>query len=86
MGTSGFVQITEITHYYWRASHELFLKKGVPHQFSSDWEIFQNDQLAGKMWGTSQLKNQNLLHKIWNTTLFGWKITFTQQPNNKVTT
>ena len=23
-------------------------KKGVPHQFSSGWEIFQNKQLAGK--------------------------------------
>ena len=27
---------------YRRASPELFLKKGVPHQFSFGWDIFQN--------------------------------------------
>ena len=32
-----------------RAPHELFLKKGVPLQFSSGWEIFQNLQLAWKI-------------------------------------
>ena len=25
---------------HWRAPHELFLKKGVPLQFSSGWELF----------------------------------------------
>ena len=28
---------------------ELFLQKGVPRQFSSGWESFQNKQLAGKI-------------------------------------
>ena len=37
---------------------------GVPHQFSSGWEIFQNIQLARKIYGTPHKKNRIIGHKI----------------------
>ena len=43
-----------------RAPHELFLKKGVPYQFSCSWEIFKN-QTAG--W-EDITKKQSIVHKI----------------------
>ena len=47
-----------------RASHELFLKKGVSHQFSSGLEIFQNKQLAAKISITPHKNNRIIVHKI----------------------
>ena len=43
-----------------RAPHELFLQKGVSHQFSCSWEIFKN-QTAG--W-EDMIKKQSIVHKI----------------------
>ena len=70
-----------------RAPHEVFLKKCVPHQLNSGWEIFQNLQLPGKIKGRSHKKNnQIIVHKIWNTTLFMWKSVLIQQLNDKFST
>ena len=43
-----------------REPHEIFLKKGVPHQFSCSWEILKN-QTAG--W-EDMIKKQSIVHKI----------------------
>ena len=47
-----------------RALYELLLIKGVPHQFSSGLEIFQNKQLTGKIQGTPYKNNRSIVHKI----------------------
>ena len=46
--------------------------------------FFQNKLLAGNMYGTPHKNNWIIVHKIWNTTLFMWKIGFIhQQKTNK---
>ena len=59
-----------------RALHELFLKKGVPYQFSSGWEIFSKVPASWENLRNTSLKNSYMVHKIRNTTLFMRKIVF----------
>ena len=40
-----------------RASHELFLKKGVPHQFSSGWENLRNTSIKKSKYDPQTLKH-----------------------------
>ena len=57
-----------ITFYIRRAPHELFLKKGVLHQFSSGWGIFlKTSSWLGKFKVHLNLKLQ--MSKILNTSL-----------------
>ena len=67
----------------WRAPHVLFLKKGVPLHFSYGLEIFFKLAAGWENMRNTSIKKSKYARKIWNNTLFTWKTTFTQQPNNE---
>ena len=54
-----------------RTPHELFLSKGVPHQFLANCDFF-SEQIPGWEYvrNTSTKKNPKMCHRIWNFTFW----------------
>ena len=67
------------------ATSVMYLKKSTPRAVPQEKVFVINFHLAGKIWGTPQLKKKiNMTHKFWITTLFNWKIMFIHQLNDKI--